>query len=52
MTKEVICPPCGESIRAESDDEIVARVMDHAKVHGHELDEGNRAEILATVHEV
>ncbi len=52
MTKEVICPPCGLSIRAESDDEIVAKVMDHAKVHDHEFGEDPRSEILATVHEV
>jgi predicted small metal-binding protein len=31
MAKEVICPPCGEAIRAENDDELVRAVQDHAE---------------------
>ena len=46
MAKEVTCPPCGEVMRAESDDELVAIVKVHAKdQHGADLD---RDDILAT----
>lgn len=37
MAKEVTCPPCGEVIRAESDDELVSKVQQHAKEQ-HETD--------------
>lgn len=31
MAKEVTCPPCGEVIRADSDDELIAKVKQHAR---------------------
>jgi len=31
MAKEVICPPCGEAMRAENDDELVRAVQEHAE---------------------
>lgn len=31
MLKEVTCPPCGEVIRAESDEELIAAVQRHAR---------------------
>jgi hypothetical protein len=52
MAKQVVCPPCGEVIRGESDDELVTNVMDHAKNHGHELGDSDRAEILSGATEV
>lgn len=52
MAKEVKCPPCGEMIRGDNDDELVANVISHAKVHGHELGEADRGEILSTAQEM
>jgi len=52
MAKQVVCPPCGEVILGNSDDELVSNVMAHAKVHGHEVGEEARAEILAGAEEV
>ncbi len=37
MAKEVTCPPCGEVIRGANDDDLVAKVQQHAKEH-HQLD--------------
>jgi hypothetical protein len=31
MAKEVTCPPCGQTIQGESDDELVSNVISHAK---------------------
>jgi predicted small metal-binding protein len=31
MQKEVTCPPCGEVIRADSDEELVEAVQEHAR---------------------
>ena len=31
MEKEVTCPPCGETMRADNDDDLVQMVQDHAK---------------------
>jgi predicted small metal-binding protein len=52
MAKEVVCPPCGEVIRGEHDDELVANVISHAKVHGHELGESDRSQILSEAREI
>jgi predicted small metal-binding protein len=52
VAKEVVCPPCGEVLRGENDDELVAVVVSHAKGHGHEIGEANREEILSTAYEV
>ncbi|HXZ83458.1 MAG TPA: DUF1059 domain-containing protein [Acidimicrobiales bacterium] len=50
MAKEVTCQPCGEVIRAEDDDELVAKVQSHAKEqHGKDLD---REDVLASAREV
>ncbi|MGD0084294.1 MAG: DUF1059 domain-containing protein [Acidimicrobiales bacterium] len=50
MAKEVTCPPCGEVIRADDDDELVATVQSHAKEqHGGDLD---REHILTSAREV
>jgi len=50
MAKEVICPPCGETIRAENDDELVSAVQDHAeREHGSTL---TAEHILASAREV
>jgi len=36
--KKVVCPPCGTEISAQTDDELVRKVQDHAKRdHGHDL---------------
>lgn len=49
MAKEVTCPPCGEVIRAESDDELVSKVQQHAKErHDTDLE---RDHILASARE-
>ena len=49
MAKEVTCPPCGEVLRADSDEEIVATVKQHAHdEHGHEL---TAEQILETARE-
>ena len=49
MTKEVTCPPCGEVIRGESDDDLVAKVQQHAKEqHGSDL---SREQVLAAARE-
>jgi hypothetical protein len=47
MAKQVVCPPCGEVISGENDDELVTNVIGHAKNHGHELGDNDRAEMLA-----
>jgi predicted small metal-binding protein len=52
MAKQVVCPPCGEVIRGDSDDELVTNVISHAKNHGHELGDTDRAEILSGATEV
>ena len=52
MTKEVVCPPCGEAIRGDHDDELVANVINHAKVHGHELHDTDRSQILSEAREI
>ena len=52
MAKEIKCPPCGEMIRGNNDDELVANVVSHAKDHGHELGEADRGEILSTAQEM
>jgi predicted small metal-binding protein len=52
VAKEVVCPPCGEVLRGENDDELVASVVGHAKVHGHELGDADREEILSTAYVV
>jgi|ERR1035437_930605 hypothetical protein len=52
MAKEIKCPPCGEMIRGNNDDELVANVVSHAKDHGHELGEADRREILSTAQEI
>jgi predicted small metal-binding protein len=52
MAKEIECPPCGEMIRGNNDDELVANVISHAKDHGHELGEADRGEILSTALEM
>jgi len=50
MAKEVTCPPCGEVMRADDDDELVAKVQSHAmEQHGSELD---REHIVASAREV
>lgn len=51
MAKEVTCPPCGEIIRGESDDELVSNVISHAKSHGHEVGEADRDQILSEARE-
>jgi hypothetical protein len=52
MAKEVVCPPCGEVLRGENDDELVANVLSHAKTHGHEGSDADRDHILSTAREV
>ncbi|HEV3267626.1 MAG TPA: hypothetical protein VGZ68_04430 [Acidimicrobiales bacterium] len=52
MTKEVKCPPCGESISGANDDELVANVIGHAKIHGHTIGDTDRDEILASAREI
>ncbi len=52
MAKEVVCPPCGKAIRGEHDDELVANVINHAKVHGHELGDTDRSQILSEAREI
>ena len=52
MAKEVTCPPCGQTLRGDSDDELVSNVMDHAKSHGHELGQADRDQILSEAREV
>ena len=52
MTKEVMCPPCGEMISGANDDELVANVIGHAKNHGHEIGDADRDEILASAREI
>jgi hypothetical protein len=52
MAKETVCPPCGEVLRGESDDELVANVITHAKGHGHDVGESDREQILANAYEV
>jgi predicted small metal-binding protein len=52
MAKGVTCPPCGETIRGESDDELVANVISHAKGHGHEVGDAERDQILSEAREV
>ena len=38
MAMQVTCPPCGEVISAETDEDLVAKGQEHARVeHGHEL---------------
>jgi predicted small metal-binding protein len=38
MAKEVTCPPCGETLRAETDEDLVQKVQQHAKnEHGTDL---------------
>ncbi|HLG68307.1 MAG TPA: DUF1059 domain-containing protein [Acidimicrobiales bacterium] len=50
MAKEVTCPPCGQVIRGESDDDLVANVQRHAKEqHDRNLD---REHILESAREV
>lgn len=49
MSKEITCPPCGEVIQADNDDELVTKAQMHAMDrHDTELD---REEILASVRE-
>jgi predicted small metal-binding protein len=31
MAKEVTCPPCGETVRADNDEDLVRKVQQHAK---------------------
>jgi predicted small metal-binding protein len=52
MAKEVTCPPCGEVLRGENDDELVSAVIGHAKSHGHEVGETERDQILSEAREV
>jgi predicted small metal-binding protein len=52
MAKQVVCPPCGEVVKGDTDDELVGNVVNHAKVHGHELTDANREEILSGAVEV
>jgi ribosomal protein S27E len=52
MTKEVKCPPCGETISGATDDELVANVVGHAKIHGHVVGDADRDEILASAREI
>jgi predicted small metal-binding protein len=51
MAKEVTCPPCGEVITADGDDELIAKVQTHAKEH-HDMDVVDREHILAEAREV
>jgi predicted small metal-binding protein len=51
MTKQRVCPPCGSVLTAETDDELVAAVQEHARTrHGadverqHILDEATEAD--------
>ena len=38
MAKQVTCPPCGAVLSADTDDELVAKVQQHARDdHGAEL---------------
>ena len=50
MTKEVTCPPCGEVMHAESDDELVTKAQMHAKEH-HDSDL-DREHILSSMREL
>jgi hypothetical protein len=52
MAKEVTCPPSSEAIRGDSDDELVANVICHAKGHGHEVGDEERDQILCEAREV
>jgi hypothetical protein len=52
MAKQVVCPPCGEVLRGENDDELVTNVIGHAKSHGHELGDADRETILSGAAEV
>jgi predicted small metal-binding protein len=52
MAKEVTCPPCGQTIRGESDDELVSNVISHAKSHGHEVGDADRDHILSEAREI
>jgi predicted small metal-binding protein len=49
MAKELTCPPCGQVIRGEDDDDLVLNVQRHAKEQ-HDLDV-DREHILASAHE-
>jgi predicted small metal-binding protein len=47
MSQSLTCRPCGHLITAETEDELVSAVIDHAQSeHGHEL---SRDHILAEV---
>lgn len=50
MARELTCPPCGEVIGGESDDDLVANVQQHAKER-HDLDL-DREHILSSSREV
>jgi hypothetical protein len=52
MTKEVECPPCGETITGATDDELIANVVGHAKIHGLAIRDADRDEILASAREI
>jgi hypothetical protein len=57
MTREVTCPPCGEIIRGESDDELIANARQHSVEHEHQMpagmtDEQINAHILSEAREV
>jgi predicted small metal-binding protein len=52
VSKEVVCPPCGEVLRGENDDELVTVVVNHARGHGHDVSEVDREQILSTAYEV
>lgn len=52
MAMEVKCPPCCETISGATDDELVANVIGHAKIHGHVIGDTDRDEILASAREV
>lgn len=50
MSKEVTCPPCGQVMKADDDDELVSMVQSHAKeTRNAELDKDH---ILASAREV
>jgi hypothetical protein len=50
MSKETTCPPCGEVMRADNDDELVSKAQSHAKEkHGVDVD---RDHILAGARDV
>ncbi|HLJ62095.1 MAG TPA: DUF1059 domain-containing protein [bacterium] len=47
--KKVVCPPCGTEISAQTDDDLVRKVQEHAKKeHGQDL---TREHILAVAKE-